>query len=129
MRKKHLSLGKRGCPENPSNVQTLPSAYEKHLPIRSGKQTTMPSSKRRATQSKTNTGMTASQHHVFTANSHGKVPSAFAVLKVNFFPLFQPRVAEAKSLLSRNRHTVKGRISIPTRNDENEKSRNEAKGR
>jgi hypothetical protein len=105
MRKKHLSLGKRGCPENPSNVQTLPSAYEKHLPIRSGKQTTMPSSKRRATQSKTNTGMTASQHHVFTANSHGKVPSAFAVLKVNFFPLFQPRVAEAKSLLSRNRHT------------------------
>jgi hypothetical protein len=22
---KHLSLGKRGCPENPSNVQTLPS--------------------------------------------------------------------------------------------------------
>jgi hypothetical protein len=28
--------------------------------------------------------MTPSQHHVFSTNPHGKVPSAFAVLKVNF---------------------------------------------
>jgi hypothetical protein len=28
--------------------------------------------------------MTDSQHHVFSANSMEKVPSAFAVLKVNF---------------------------------------------
>jgi hypothetical protein len=37
---KHLSLGKRGCPENPSADWTAPGAYEKHVPIRSGKQTT-----------------------------------------------------------------------------------------
>jgi hypothetical protein len=51
--------------------------------------------------------MTASQYQVFSANPLRKVPSAFAVLKVDFSfsPLFQPRVAEAKSLLSRNRHT------------------------
>jgi hypothetical protein len=29
--------------------------------------------------------MTASRHHAFSAIPHGKVPSAFAVLKVNFF--------------------------------------------
>ena len=33
---KHLSLGKRGCPEKPSADWTAPSAYEKHVSIRSG---------------------------------------------------------------------------------------------
>jgi hypothetical protein len=52
--------------------------------------------------------MTTSQHHVFSANPHRKVPSAFAVLKVNFSFLFQPEVAKTKSLLSRNRHPRRG---------------------
>ena len=48
--------------------------------------------------------MTASQHHLFSINPHGEVPSAFAVLKVNFSFFSSKKVAEAKSLLSRNRH-------------------------
>jgi len=44
----------------------------------------MPSLKLRATQSKTNTGMTTSRHHVFSANPHRKVPPDLAVLKANF---------------------------------------------
>jgi hypothetical protein len=55
----------------------------------------MPSLNRRATQSKTNTGMTTSQHHVFSFNPR-KVPSAFAVLKVNFSFFFSKKSLRLK---------------------------------
>jgi hypothetical protein len=40
--------------------------------------------------------MTASQHHVFSTNAHGKVPSAFAVLKVNFSFCFSQKSLRLK---------------------------------
>jgi len=82
-----------------------PARKKKHLPLRSEKQTAFALSKLKGNAVKDQHRNEISQHPVSCANPHGNVPSAFAVLKVNFPPCFSQGFAEAKSLLSRNRHT------------------------
>jgi len=65
----------------------------------------MPSLKQRATQSKTNRGMTTSQHHVFSSTLQNKAPSALAAFKLNFSFLSKQKVAAAKNLISQDRRT------------------------
>jgi hypothetical protein len=71
--------------------------------------------------------MTASRHHVFSENPHETVPSAFAVLKVNFS--FYSEVAEAKSLLSWNRHPRRDAYQPQQGMMKNDKPKSEAKRR
>jgi hypothetical protein len=55
------------------------------------------------------------------------VPSAFAVLKVNFSFCFSQKLLRPKVYSLGTGTKRKGRISIPTRDDENDKPKNEAR--
>jgi len=104
-RSKHLSLGKRGCPENPVMSRHYPARMKNTYPSALENRPLMPSLKQRATQSKTNRGMTTSQHHVFSSTLQNKAPSALAAFKLNFSFLSKQKVAAAKNLISQDRRT------------------------
>ena len=92
-------------PREPSNVHTLPSAYEKHVSIRSGNQTTYALSKSKGNAVKDQHRNDNQPAPRLFRQSTWKSAFCFRSPQGKLSPLLQPRVAEAKSLLSRNRHT------------------------
>jgi hypothetical protein len=103
--RKVLFFREEKIPKEPSTVHTVPSAYEKHVSIRSGKQTTYAHLKPKGNAVKDQHRNDTQPTPRLFQLAKDKAPSAFRSPQGKLFPLFQPRVAPTKSLLSRNGRT------------------------
>jgi len=106
-RSKHLSLGKRGCPENPSAVKTAPSLNK---PLARG--FTLENDHDALSLPKGNA--VKDQHRndkqptpCLFQSLKVKRPLPSAAFKLNFFFLSTQKVAEAKNLISQDGRTTR----------------------
>jgi hypothetical protein len=95
-------------PRETSNVQTLPSAYEKHVSMRSGKQTTYALSKPKGNAVKDQHRNATQPTPRLFRPAKTKRPLPFAAFKLNFSFLSTQKAAEAKNLISQDGRTTEG---------------------